>query len=72
MRRSFDLAGQPRISVTDAQKLQREGKALLVDVRPQREYQEEHLAGAASMPLRHLRVSAGDLPRDVTLITYCD
>jgi rhodanese-related sulfurtransferase len=72
MRRPFDLAGQPRISVADARRLQEEGKALVVDVRTEVEYQKEHLAGAVSLPLRRLRINVGDLPRDLTLITYCD
>ena len=46
--------------------------ARLVDVLPNREYEDEDLEGAVNLPLKELnRASAGRLDRDRPVITYC-
>lgn len=46
--------------------------AQVVDVLPNREYEDEHLEGAISLPLKELnRESAERLDRDKPVITYC-
>ncbi len=46
--------------------------AQLVEVLPPAEYEEEHLPGAISLPLRRLTAdTASTLRRDVPVITYC-
>lgn len=51
--------------------LAREG-AQLVDVLPTPEYEEEHLPGAISIPLKSLdENSVAQLNRDAPVITYC-
>lgn len=48
------------------------GGAQLVEVLPSREYEEEHLPGAISLPLGELdRDSAARLRRDDPVIVYC-
>ena len=55
----------------DVQRLVAEG-AQLVEVLPREEYEELHLAGAVSIPLRELGDRAGtDLDRRRPVITYC-
>jgi len=49
-----------------------EDDAQLVDVLPHKEYEEEHLPGAISIPLKHLnRETSAELRRDVPVIVYC-
>lgn len=46
--------------------------AQLVEVLPRREYDEEHLPGAISLPLRELnRATAGQLDKSRPIIVYC-
>jgi rhodanese-related sulfurtransferase len=53
------------------QRLVAEG-AQLVEVLPPKEYEQEHLPGATSLPLRRLSAeTASVLRKNVTVITYC-
>ncbi len=53
------------------QRLVAEG-AQLVEVLPPAEYEQEHLPGATSLPLRQLTAeTASTLSKTVPLITYC-
>jgi rhodanese-related sulfurtransferase len=46
--------------------------AQLVEVLPRREYEEEHLPGAISLPLRELdRATSSQLDKSRPVITYC-
>jgi rhodanese-related sulfurtransferase len=55
----------------DVRRLLAEG-AQLVDVLPAQEYEQEHLPGAISIPLKQLdRESAARLNRDRPVIVYC-
>ncbi len=46
--------------------------AQLVEVLPPAEYEEEHLPGAISLPLRQLTAeTASTLSKSVAVITYC-
>jgi rhodanese-related sulfurtransferase len=48
------------------------GGAQLVEVLPRPEYEEEHLPGAISIPLRELsRATASQLDKSRPVITYC-
>ncbi len=64
--------GRPReISREDVRRFVEAG-AQLVDVLPREEYEEEHLAGAISIPLKELdaETTAG-LRKDAPVIVYC-
>ncbi len=59
----------------DRQEVQRlvAAGAQLVEVLPQDEYEEEHLPGAISIPLKTLtRDTASQLDRNRPVITYCN
>lgn len=46
--------------------------ARLVDVLPEAEYEEEHIAGAVNIPLKKMTAQAVSiLDRDRPVITYC-
>jgi rhodanese-related sulfurtransferase/DNA-binding MarR family transcriptional regulator len=47
------------------------GDIILLDVRPQQEYEAGHLAGARSIPLDELPARVDELPADVLIVTYC-
>jgi len=47
------------------------GEAILLDVRPTKEYQAGHLPGAISMPIDGLAEHLKELPKDKKIITYC-
>ena len=49
-----------------------EDGAQVVDVLPREEYEEEHLPGAISIPLKELnRETSARLRHDVPVIVYC-
>ena len=55
----------------ELQRLMKEG-AQLVEVLPKEEYEEEHLPGAISLPLRRLEAEVtAILDRDRPVVTYC-
>ncbi len=55
----------------EVQRLLEEESAQLVEVLPPREYEEEHVAGAISIPLRELNAeTAAVLDRDRPVVVY--
>lgn len=48
-----------------------EGKAILLDVRPEVEYEAGHIQGALSIPLMELPSRMNNLPKDKHIVTYC-
>ena len=56
----------------EVQRLLREEDAQLVEVLPVEEYEDEHLPGAISLPLRRIESEArGALDRGRPVIVYC-
>lgn len=49
----------------------RAGDVVLLDVRPEREFEAGHLPGAMSVPLPALEERLADIPRDRTIVAYC-
>jgi rhodanese-related sulfurtransferase len=46
--------------------------ANLLEVLPEKEYEEEHLPRAINIPLKHLnRAATSSLRRDTPIVTYC-
>jgi rhodanese-related sulfurtransferase len=55
----------------EVQRLMHQG-AQVVDVLPNQEYEEQHLPGAVSIPLKEIDSKAPtELDRDRPVITYC-
>ena len=48
-----------------------EGKVVLLDVRPEAEFQAGHIAGAVSAPLERLDAVAARLPKRREVVAYC-
>ena len=60
------------IDAREVQRLLRDEHGLLVEVLPEREYQEEHLPGAINIPLKTLTAEAASaLDRSSPVIVYC-
>jgi rhodanese-related sulfurtransferase len=60
-----------RVDARGVQELRRRG-AQVVEVLPRREYEEEHIAGAVSLPLKELdATSAAVLDRGRPVVVYC-
>jgi rhodanese-related sulfurtransferase len=56
----------------EVRRLVAEEGAQLVEVLPNREYEDEHLTGAINLPLKQLdRETAGRLDQGRPVITYC-
>jgi len=49
----------------------RRGEIIVLDVRPQTEYNTAHLPHARSLPLSELTQRLAELPRDVEIVAYC-
>lgn len=47
------------------------GEVIVLDVRPQSEYDTAHLPHARSLPLPELAQRLAELPRDVEIVAYC-
>ncbi len=60
-----------RIALDDLQVRLREGKVVLLDVRPQVEYAAGHLPKALSIPLDELERRVNELPHSRTIVAYC-
>ena len=55
----------------EVQRLMQDEDALLVEVLPAQEYEDEHIKGAINMPLKRLdRESTGALNKDQPIILY--
>jgi rhodanese-related sulfurtransferase len=55
----------------EVQRLRQKGTQI-VDVLPKQEYEEQHLPGAVSIPLKEIDTRApAELDRDRPVITYC-
>jgi len=49
----------------------RRGEVIVLDVRPQNEFDTAHLPHARSLPLAELTQRLAELPRDVEIVAYC-
>ena len=48
-----------------------EGSMVLIDVRPQREFEHAHIPGARSLPLGELEQRVRELPEGAEIVAYC-
>lgn len=61
----------PRISMEDAVKLHKEGKAVFIDVRSNEQFTKGHIKGALSIPGSQIVGRFKEVPPGKTVITYC-
>jgi len=53
------------------QRLKREDRLVVLDVRPQEEYDAGHIPGAVSIPLEDLKKRIKELPKSKQIVAYC-
>ena len=53
------------------ERIQRKDKLVVLDVRPQEEYEAGHLPGAISIPLGELKKRIKELPKTKQIVAYC-
>ncbi len=53
------------------QRLKRKDKVVVLDVRPQEEYEAGHIPGAISIPLNELKRRVKELPKSKQIVAYC-
>jgi len=63
----------PLKSITTSELLEHmeAGDVVILDVRPELEYQSGHILEARSIPIDELETRLGELPRDQEIIAYC-
>lgn len=59
------------VSLQDLQQRIEDNEVLVLDVRPNEEYQEGHIPGAISIPTGELEERMKDLPKDKQIVAYC-
>jgi rhodanese-related sulfurtransferase/DNA-binding transcriptional ArsR family regulator len=60
-----------RLTVQDLQARLQAGDIILIDVRPEVEYQNGHLPGARSIPLSEIQQALDFLPDNKLIVAYC-
>ena len=63
--------GARRVTIDEMEKLVKEGKAVVIDVRSQDAYDAGHIPGAKLIPSGEIMVRVNELPKDKLIITYC-
>ena len=63
-----DLQGIDRKTILEKA---RTGEVLVLDVRPEEEFEAAHLPHAKSLPVAELRKRLAEIPRDVPVVAYC-
>lgn len=59
------------LTIKQLQDRLRDNSVVLIDVRPEEEYESSHLPGAISVPLEHIDRRMAELPKDKEIVTYC-
>ena len=66
-----DRASLEAVDVAELRRLVDEGRVTLLDVRPELEYRQGHIAGARSIPLAELERRLAEVPRGREVVAYC-
>jgi rhodanese-related sulfurtransferase len=63
--------GMEPVSMDELRKRINDDNVIVLDVRPQEEYQHGHIAGALSVPLAQLKDKLKEIPQDREVVAYC-
>lgn len=64
----FEMEG---LSLSELKKRMDNGEVTLLDVRPKEEYEEAHIPGAVSIPVKELQDKLTSLPLNIDVVAYC-
>jgi rhodanese-related sulfurtransferase len=67
----MDRASLHAVDMAELRHLMDEGRVTLLDVRPELEYRQGHIAGARSIPVAELEHRLAELPPDREVVAYC-
>jgi len=72
-RAAREYLGEPVEAVTRDELIARlrKGDSVLVDVRPEEEFEAGHIDGAVSIPIDELAERLGELPENAEVVAYC-
>jgi len=71
---SHDHEGEddvPRISLADAKKEYDAGNAVIIDVRDESAYKQEHIKGSLNIPVAQIDANVDKIPKGKKVIAYC-
>jgi 3-mercaptopyruvate sulfurtransferase SseA len=60
-----------RVTIAELRDMLDQGKAVVVDVRGDASYNQEHIKGALDIPEAQLLARASELPKDKLIVFYC-
>jgi hypothetical protein len=60
-----------RVTIAELRESLDQGKAIVIDVRGDTSYNQEHIKGALDIPENQLVARAGELPKDKLIVLYC-
>jgi 3-mercaptopyruvate sulfurtransferase SseA len=63
--------GVKRVTTVELRDALDKGAALVIDVRGDAAYRQNHIKGSISIPLEQVEARLKDLPRDKMIVTYC-
>ena len=63
--------GVRRVTTAELKEALDKGTAIVVDVRPDEQYNAGHIKGALHIPEGQIVARSGELPRDKMIVTYC-
>src|SRR3982074_2153976 len=66
-----DRSSLAAVDIAELRRLVDEGTVILLDVRPELEYRQGHIAGARSIPVAELERRLAELPRDREVVADC-
>ncbi len=67
------LSGTEKImEISEMEQLQKEGKVMIIDVRPLESFKTDHIAGAVNIPFGALRHNLDSIPHDKKVVLYCN
>jgi rhodanese-related sulfurtransferase len=59
------------VTLSELQRLMRDDRVTVIDVRPREEYEAGHIPGAISIPLAEIKRRSAELPKRREVIAYC-
>lgn len=68
------FADREKLEAVDKEELMRllkDEAVIVIDTRPEVEYEQGHISSARSVPVENLRRRLSELPRDVEIVAYC-
>src|ERR1044071_3935789 len=60
-----------RVTISELRDMMEQGKAVVIDVRGDGAYKQEHIKGALDIPENQLVSRAGELPKEKLIVLYC-